>query len=115
MLTAIQVNWRWQSNNVPATASNDLVLGQTNAGVGLEHVLGGDAGTVHVGLLLLLIVVGAAMAVVRLEVLDQSIDVLIFLLVLNLGLGRGGFGNRAGLLVEATGRDLRVDRGRCRC
>lgn len=100
-----------------ATASNNLLLSQTNASVSLEHVLGDNTTAVDVRLLLLVIVVGAV-AVVGLEVLNQGVDVLIFLLLLDLGLDRRGGssgGAGTGLLVEVTGGDVGVQRGRRRC
>lgn len=100
---------------VLATAGSNLGLGQTNTAVSLKHVLGDSAGTVGRPLLVLIFVL---VAVLRLEILDQGIDVLVLIFRLILGgLGRGGLsGGRSvggavgALLVEATALDVGVQR-----
>lgn len=68
-------------------------LSQTDAGVGLKKLLGNETTTVGIALLLLLIFLDVS--VLRLEILDQGVDVLIFLLA-DLGLGLVGGGRVGG-------------------
>lgn len=56
----------------------DLARSETSAGVGLEQVLGDGTGASRLSGLLFFIVDGG---ILRLEVLDEGIDVLIFLLL----------------------------------
>jgi hypothetical protein len=95
-----------------ATASGDFGLSQTNARVGLEHVLGDNTTTSGLSLLLL---VEDITTLLWLEVLNESVNVLILLLFVGDGL-LGSLGGRSGslsgaLLVEATGLDGGVERG----
>lgn len=81
-----------------------------NATYGLQKLLGDDTATVLVALLVLFIL---DVAILRLEILDQGIDVLVLLLViLHLGLLGGGRGGSALLLVEVTRLNLRIQRRR---
>lgn len=77
----------------------------------LQELLGDETATVLVALLLLVL---STVSVLGLEVLDQGVDVLIFVLVvLDLGLlGRGVLGWGGVLLVEVAGLNLRVQRRR---
>lgn len=96
---------------VLAATGDDLLLGKTDAGVRLEHLLGDDTAAVSVGLGLLLILVVDGVAIVGLEVFDEGINVLILLLVLD---GLLNSLNRSGvLLVELAARDAGVQRRRC--
>lgn len=63
----------------------DLVGSQTDARVGLQELLGHDARAARLGHLLILVVDGC---ILRLELLDQSVDVLVLFLLLETGLGR---------------------------
>jgi hypothetical protein len=75
---------------------------KTNASIGLELVLWNDASTAWSGLLLVLIVLGVA--ILGLELVDQSVHVLVFFVILN-----GLIARRRGivLLVEVARLDLR--------
>lgn len=77
----------------------------------MQKLLRNETATVLVTLLLLGVL---AVSILGLEVLDQGVDVLIFvLLVLDLGLlRRGGLGWGGVLLVEVAGLNLRVQRRR---
>jgi hypothetical protein len=97
-------------------AGKDLGFRKTNTGVGLEHVFG-DLATTTGGLLFFLL---ELVTILGLEVLDQGVNVLIFLLILNRGLG-GLLGSNTtlgrdllngALLVEAARLDVGVER-RC--
>lgn len=101
---------------VLAATRLDLRLSETHARVGLKHVVGDRAATTGGGLLLLVIEV---VAVLRLEVVDEGIDILILILIRvgNLGLlgSRGTLGGDVllavgALLVEAAGLDVGVER-----
>lgn len=76
----------------------------------LEKLLRNDATTVLVALLVFLFL---AVAILGLEVLDQGVDVLVFILVvLGLDLGGNVLGGCLVLLVEVARLNLRVQRRR---
>lgn len=90
----------------------DLLLSETSARVGLELVLGDDPTGSRVVLLLLLLLFGVA--VLRLELVDQGVHVLVLLLIVVQWLAVGG-GRRAGtangglmLLAEVAGLNVVV-------
>jgi hypothetical protein len=74
---------------------------KTNASIGLELVLWNDASTAWSGLLLVLVVLGVA--ILGLELVDQRVHVLVFLVILN-----GLIARRRSivLLVEVARLDL---------
>lgn len=92
---------------VLAAAGHNLGLGETNPAVSLEHVLGDNASSAGLDLLLLFL-----MAILGLEILDQGIHILIFFVVVRGTLGGSGVMMRhlSSLLVEAASLDVGVQR-----
>jgi hypothetical protein len=96
-----------------AAASLNLRLGETDAGVSLEHVLGDSAATTGGGSLLLLLF--ELVSILGLEVVNEGINVLILIVIVDRGrLGGGSTSGRGvllgALLVEAAGLDVGVQR-----